>query len=191
MAEIETKVEQTETEVKEPETKEGKLYNDQEVNAISLKNSNKAIKKALEELGIDPTDEGRAAAKDIIAKAKAEAAKKAEAAQDGSKEKLSAAIDKAVQAHGMLALVARGVPADKAGRFAKLLDLSGVADDGGEIDEDKLKTAVEDLLKEWPEALPKAEEKIGFKVGSNGKETKESDSDSEMDSWRKKAGLKK
>jgi len=190
MAEIETKVEQTETEGKEPDGKEEKRYSDSEVNAISLKNSNKAIKKALEELGIDPTDEGRAAAKDIIAKAKAEAAKRAETVQDGSKEKLSAAIDKAVQAHGMLALVARGVPADKAGRFAKLLDLKGVADENGEIDEGKLSAAVEDLLEEWPEALPKAEEKIGFKVGSNGKETKESDDD-EMDKWRKKAGLKK
>lgn len=190
MAELETKVEQTESEVKETEVKEEKKYSDTELNAISLKNSNKAIKKMLGDLGIEDTDEGRASAKEILAKAKAEAAKKAEAAADGSKEKLSAAINKAVQAHGMLALVARGVPADKAGRFAKLLDLSGVADEGGEIDEDKLKTAVEDLLKEWPEALPKAEEKIGFKVGSNGKETKESDDD-EMDKWRKKAGLKK
>ena len=191
MAEIETKVEQTEPEVKEPEGKEEKRYSDSEVNAISLKNSNKAVKKMLGDLGIEDTDEARAAAKDILAKAKAEKEKQAAAVEDGSKEKLSAAINKAVQAHGMLALVARGVPGDKAGRFAKLLDLKGVANEDGEIDEGKLSAAVENLLKEWPEALPKAEEKIGFKVGSNGKETKESEEDSEMDKWRKKAGLKK
>ena len=173
-------------------TEPEKKYSDDEVNAISKKNSDKAVAKLLKELGIDATDEGRAKAKQILsdAKAQAEAAKgeKTKAAEtDG---KLSAAIARANLADATLALIGKGVPADKAARFAKLLDLSEAVTENGDIDPDKMGEAVDVLLKEWPEALPKADSGAGFKIGSNGKETKSDNADEEMEKWRKAAGLK-
>lgn len=172
----------------EPEKK----YTDEEVNAISLKNSDKAVKKLLKELGIDATDEGKATAKQILADAKA-AAEKAKPAEDKAAEdngKYEAAVQKIAMAQGTIALIGKGVPAEKAARFAKLLDLSGVTDESGEIDEEKMGAAVDALLKDWPEALPKAGEKVGFKIGSDGKETKDNAEDAEMEKWRKEARLK-
>ena len=73
----ETKVteqqEQKQTEQQQAELE--KKYTDDDVNAVSLKNSDKAVKKLLKELGIDATDEGKASAKQILADAKAKAAK--------------------------------------------------------------------------------------------------------------------
>lgn len=178
---------QTEQQQTEPEKK----YTDDDVNAISLKNSDKAVKKLLKELGIDATDEGKASAKQILAEAKAKAAKEQpeKAAEDSGK--YEAAIQKVAMAQGTIALIGKGVPAEKASRFAKLLDLTGVMDDSGEIDNDKMGAAVDALLKDWPEALGKAGDKIGFKIGSDGKENKENAEEAEMDKWRKEAGLKK
>lgn len=196
MAEVETKVTNEQQEGQQTEQQQAeaeKKYTDADVNNISKKNSDKAIAKLLKDLGIDATDEGKAAAKKAIADAKAAAEKEKpaenKAAEDGSK--LAAAVQRAVTAQGTIALIGKGVPADRAGRFAKLLDLSDVADENGDIDTDKMAAAVDSLLAEWPEALPKAEERVGFKVGSNGKETKDTDTDTEMDKWRKDAGLKK
>ena len=194
MADNETNVtneQQTEQQTEQQQAAAEKKYTDEEVNNISKKNSDKAIAKLLKDLGIDATDEGKAAAKQLIAehKAKQKASETEKAAEDGSK--LAAAVQRAVTAQGTIALIGKGVPADRAGRFAKLLDLSDVADENGDIDTDKMAAAVDSLLAEWPEALPKAEDRVGFKVGSNGKETKDTDTDNEMDKWRKDAGLKK
>lgn len=195
MAEVETKATEQQTEQNEQqqtEQQEEKRYSDSEVNAISLKNSDKAVKKLLKELGIEATDEGKATAKQILADAKAAAEKEKPAdkpAQDNSK--YEAAMQKIAMAQGTIALIGRGVPAEKAARFAKLLDLSGAVDEAGEIDEEGMGAAVDALLKDWPEALGKAGDKVGFKIGSDGKETKENAEDTEMEKWRKEARLKK
>ena len=192
MAELETNVtnEQQTEETKTAETTEEKLYSNSEVNAISLKNSDKAVKKLLKELGIEATDEGKATAKQILADAKAAKEKPADKpAEDNGK--YEAAMQKIAMAQGTIALIGRGVPAEKAARFAKLLDLSGAVDEAGEIDEEGMGAAVDALLKDWPEALGKAGDKIGFKIGSDGKETKENAEDTEMEKWRKEARLKK
>lgn len=188
----ETKVtEQQNEQGEQKQTEPEKKYTDDDVNAISLKNSDKAVKKLLKELGIDATDEGKANAKQILADAKAKAAKEQpeKAAEDNGK--YAAAIQKVAMAQGTIALIGKGVPAEKASRFAKLLDLTGVMDDSGEIDEDKMGAAVDGLLKDWPEALGKAGDKVGFKIGSDGKESKENAEEAELDKWRKEAGLKK
>lgn len=195
MAETETKVteQQTEQQQDNQQPEPEKKYTDMDVNNISKKNSEKAVAKLLKELGIDATDEGKAAAKDILAKAKAEAAKDKPAdkpAEDNGKL-FEAAMQKVAMAQGALALIARGVPAEKAARFAKLLDLSGAIDEAGEVDEDNMGAAVDALLKDWPEALGKAGDKVGFKIGSDGKETKDNAEDTEMEKWRKEARLKK
>ena len=182
-------IEQPEQNTEQPAAPE-KKYTDDEVNAISKKNSDKAVAKMPKELGIDSTDEARAAAKEILAKAKAEKAPE-KAAEKDNNEKFAAAIARANTAQATLALVGKGVPADKAARFARLLDLSDAVDANGEIDPDKMAEAVDALLAEWPEALPKADNAAGFKIGSDGKETKDNGEDAEMDKWRKAAGLKK
>ena len=196
MAEVETKATEQQTEQNEQQPAQQaepeKKYTDDDVNAISLKNSDKAVKKLLKELGIDATDEGKAAAKQIIADAKAAAAKDKPAdkpAEDNGK--YEAAMQKIAMAQGTIALISRGVPAEKAARFAKLLDLSGAIDEAGEIDEEGMGAAVDALLKDWPEALGKAGDKVGFKIGSDGKETKENSEDAEMEKWRKEARLKR
>lgn len=195
MAETETKATEQQTEQQQDNQQQPepeKKYTDAEVNNISKKNSDKAVAKLLKELGIDATDEGKAAAKDIIAKAKAEAAKDKPAdkpAEDNGK--FEAAMQKIAMAQGTIALIGRGVPAEKAARFAKLLDLSGAVDEAGEIDEEGMGAAVDALLKDWPEALGKAGDKVGFKIGSDGKETKDNAEDTEMEKWRKEARLKK
>ena len=171
-----------------PAPAEEKKYTDTDVNNISKKNSDKAIAKLLADLGIDATDEGRAAAKKILADHKAKNTPPEPPKEDNAK--YTAAVQKATLAQGTIALIGKGVPADKAGRFAKLLDLSGVADENGDIDAGKMTAAVDSLLKEWPEALPKAEGNVGFVVGSNGKETKTNNEDEELTKWRKAAGLK-
>jgi len=171
-----------------PAPAEEKKYTDTDVNNISKKNSDKAIAKLLADLGIDATDEGRAVAKKILAEHKAKNTPPEPPKEDNAK--YTAAVQKATLAQGTIALIGKGVPADKAGRFAKLLDLSGVADENGDIDAGKMTAAVDSLLKEWPEALPKAEGNVGFVVGSNGKETKTNNEDEEITKWRKAAGLK-
>lgn len=183
---------QDENKQEQPEQAAEKKYTDADVNTISKKNSDKAVAKLLKELGIDATDEGRAAAKQILAdaKAKTEAAKTEQQKTEESNGKVQAAIARATLAEGTVALIGKGVPAERAARFAKLLDLSSVADENGDIDADKMAAAVDSLLKTFPEALPKAEEKVGFKVGSNGKETKDNSVDAEMEEWRKAARLK-
>lgn len=185
MAETETKI----TEQEEQQTEPEKKYTDDDVNAISLKNSDKAVKKLLKELGIDATDEGKASAKQILADAKAKAAQPEKPAEDDGK--YAAALQRIAVTQGTIALIGRGVPAEKASRFSKLLDLNGVIDDAGDVDEDKMGEAVNALLKDWPEALGKASDKIGFKIGSDGKENKENAEEAELEKWRKEAGLKK
>lgn len=186
----ETKVIEQE-EKPEQQNEPEKKYTDDDVNAISLKNSDKAVKKLLKELGIDATDEGKATAKQILADAKAKTAQEQPGKANEDNGKYAAAMQKVAMAQGTIALIGRGVPAEKAARFAKLLDLDGVTNDAGEIDDDKMNTAVDGLLKDWPEALGKAEDKIGFKIGSDGKENKDNAEEAEMEKWRKEAGLKK
>ena len=195
MAETETKATETQQEeTKQEQTEQAaeKKYTDADVNTISKKNSDKAVAKILKELGIDATDEGRAAAKKILADAKAtaDAQKTEQQKTEESNGKVNAAIARAALAEATLALVGKGVPAERAARFAKLMDLSRVADENGDTDADKMAAEVDALLKTFPEALPKDEGKVGFKVGSNGKETKDNSVDAEMEEWRKAARLK-
>ena len=60
-----------------------------------------------------------------------------------------------------------GVSATKMPYLLKMADLSQV-DAEGKVDEDKLKEALSDVLKDLPELKATAEQAHGFKVGSDG-----------------------
>lgn len=170
--------------VKEPE-KEEKKYSDKELNDISLKNERKALEKQLKDLGIDDIEKAKA----ILAKAREdeEASKSVdEKTQEAIKRAEKATID-AINAKIENALLRKNVKDEKIARAVRLVDKKNVLDKDGSLDESKLNTEIEELLKDFPELIAKKEEdKKGFKIGDDGKE----ESKDELDEMRKIMGLK-
>ena len=183
-AKAETKETKAETKVEKPV--EEKKYTDTEMNAISLKNSEKATKQLLKELGIDDVEK----AKTILAKAREEeeAAKSVdEKTQETIKRAEKAELD-AINSRIENAMLRKGIEDGKVERAVRLVDKKNILDDKGQLDQGKLNTEIEELLKEFPELIKKTEaEKVGFKIGSDGKQDKPED---EMEKMRKIMGLK-
>lgn len=181
----EAKVEAKETKA-ETKVEEEKKYTDTEVNAISLKNSEKATKQLLKDLGIDDVEK----AKSILAKAREEeeAAKSVdEKTQEQIKRAEKAELD-AINSRIENAMLRKGIKDEKVERAVRLVDKKNVLDEKGQLDQGKLNTEIEELLKVFPELIEKAQdEKVGFKIGSDGKQDKPED---EMEKMRKIMGLK-
>ncbi len=169
---------------KEPK-KEEKKYSDKELNDISLKNEQKALAKQLKDLGIDDVEKAKA----ILAKAREEeeASKSVdEKTQEAIKRAEKATID-AINAKIENALLRKNVKDEKITRAIRLVDKKNILDKDGSLDESKLNTEIEELLKDFPELITKKEEKQkGFKIGDDGKE----ESKDELDEMRKIMGLK-
>ena len=90
--------------------------------------------------------------------------------------------DKYLSAAVQLAMTSSGIDPKKVGRAVKLIDAEDLLDEEGEISEESLTQAIEDLLKEWPElkvTTTDDEDKgkqVKFKIGSDkekGKGTSE------------------
>ena len=149
-----------------------KKYTDADVNNISKKNSEKAVAKALKDLGITDPEKAKA----ILAKAAAdeEAAAKASAAAGDNQiqelnEKLSQATESANNAVLENLLLMANVKSDKIARAARLIDKSEGLDEDGKFSRDKASEAVKKLIEEWPELAPKEEGGgVGFRIGSDG-----------------------
>lgn len=149
-----------------------KKYTDADVNNISKKNSEKAVAKALKDLGITDPEKAKA----ILAKAAAEeeaAAKASAAAGDNQiqelNEKLSQATESANNAVLENLLLMANVKSDKIARAARLIDKSECLDEDGKFSRDKASEAVKKLIEEWPELAPKEEGGgVGFRIGSDG-----------------------
>lgn len=180
-----TKEDETKTNIKESEKGEEKKYSDKELNDISLKNTSKALAKQLKDLGIDDVEKAKA----ILAKAKEdeEASKSVdEKTQEAIKKAEKATID-AINAKIENALLRKNIKDEKITRAARLVDKKNILDKDGSLDESKLNTEIEELLKDFPELITKQEEKQkGFKIGDDGKE----ESKDELDEMRKIMGLK-
>lgn len=162
-----------------------KKYSDEELNAISLKNEQKALANQLKDLGIDDVEK----AKSILAKAR-EDEEKAKSVDEKTQEALKRAEKatlEAINAKIENALLRKGINDKKVTRAVRLVDKKNVLDKDGELDQSKLETEIEDLLKDFPELINKPEEdKKGFKIGDDGKE----DQKDELSEMKKIMGLK-
>ena len=167
------------------ETKSEKKYSDEELNAISFKNEQKALEKQLKDLGIDDVEK----AKSILAKAREEE-EKAKSVDEKTQEaikKAEKATLEAINAKIENALLRKGIDEKKVARAVRLVEKKNVLDKDGELDQSKLETEIEDLLKDFPELITKTEEeKKGFKIGDDGKEEQKD----ELSEMRKIMGLK-
>ena len=162
-----------------------KKYSDEELNAISLKNEQKALANQLKDLGIDDVEK----AKSILAKAK-EDEEKAKSVDEKTQEALKKAEKATLEAINTKienALLRKGINDKKVTRAVRLVDKKNILDKDGEIDQSKLETEIEDLLKDFPELINKNDEdKKGFKIGDDGKEEQKD----ELSEMRKIMGLK-
>ena len=183
---VEAKAEATKTNVENVENNvEEKKYTDKQLNDISLKNEQKAINKLLKELGIDDKEK----AKSILAKAREEEAAKSvdEKSLELQKEKEKAQLE-AINSRIENAMLRKGIKDEKVERAVRIVDKKNILDEKGQLDQGKLNAELEELLKVFPELIEKAQdEKIGFKIGADGKQDKPED---EMQKMRKIMGLK-
>ena len=182
--EVENASKDTKAEEKK-ETKSEKKYSDEELNAISFKNEQKALEKQLKDLGIDDVEK----AKSILAKAREEE-EKAKSVDEKTQEaikKAEKATLEAINAKIENALLRKGIDEKKVARAVRLVEKKNVLDKDEELDQSKLETEIEDLLKDFPELITKTEEeKKGFKIGDDGKEEQKD----ELSEMRKIMGLK-
>ena len=149
-----------------------KKYTDEDVNAISLKNTNKAVEKLKKELGIDDVEE----AKKILNVLKS-------TKQDTKTDELS--ILKQQAEKSMLEAVNLRI---ENALLVKGVDKKAILDESGNIDNSKLNTEIEEILKDFPELRKKSEEK-GFTIGGDGKETEKEKVDP-LDKLKKAMKLK-
>lgn len=164
---------------------EEKKYSDKELNDISLKNEQKALAKQLKDLGIDDVEK----AKSILAKAR-EDEEKAKSVDEKTQEAIKRAEKatlEAINAKIENALLRKGINDKKVTRAVRLVDKKNILDKDGELDQSKLETEIDELLKDFPELINKtAEDKKGFKIGDDGKEEQKD----ELSEMRKIMGLK-
>ena len=162
-----------------------KKYTDKELNDISLKNEQKALAKQLKDLGIDDIEK----AKSILAKAR-EDEEKSKSVDEKTQEAIKRAEKATLEAINTKienALLRKNVKDNKIARTVRLVDKKNILDKDGSLDESKLTTEIEELLKDFPELIQKTEEsKKGFKFGDDGKE----ETKDELSEMRKIMGLK-
>ena len=183
--EVENASKDTKADEKKETKSEEKKYTDKELNDISLKNEQKALAKQLKDLGIDDVEKAKA----ILAKAK-EDEEKAKSVDEKTQEaikKAEKATLEAINAKIENALLRKGINEKKVTRAVRLVEKKNVLDKDGELDQSRLETEIEDLLKDFPELIAKVEEeKKGFKIGDDGKEEQKD----ELSEMRKIMGLK-
>ena len=139
----------------------------------------------MKDLGIDDVEK----AKSILAKAK-EDEEKAKSVDEKTQEAIKRAEKatlEAINAKIENALLRKGINDKKVTRAVRLVDKKNILDKDGELDQSKLETEIDELLKDFPELINKAEEdKKGFKIGDDGKEEQKD----ELSEMRKIMGLK-
>lgn len=181
-----TEVKDTKTNTNTDTKLDEKKYSDKEVNDISTKNVSKALAKQLKDLGIEDVEK----AKSILAKAREEEEKNKsvdEKTQEYIKKAEKATLA-AMNSKIENALLRKKVDDGKVARATRLVNKESIIDEHGEIDENKLNSEIEAIIKEFPELVPTTDAaKVGFKVGGDGKQDKPEDEVSKM---RKIMGLK-
>lgn len=185
----EAKAEAKETKVEKVEkVEEEKKYTDKQLNDISLKNEQKAVNKLLKDLGISIDEVEKA--NGILAKAREEeeAAKSVDEKTQETIKRAERAELEAVNSKIENAMLRKGIKDEKVERAVRLVDKKNILDEKGQLDQGKLNTEIEELLKVFPELIEKAQdEKVGFKIGGDGKQDKPED---EMDKMKRIMGIK-
>lgn len=161
-----------------------KKYTDEDVNAISLKNTNKAVEKLKKELGIDDVEE----AKKILNAFKSTKQDTKTDELNILKQQAEKSMLESVNLRIENALLVKGVDSSKSSRMMRLVDKKAILDESGNIDNSKLNTEIEEILKDFPELSKKSEEK-GFAIGGDGKETEKEKVDP-LDKLKKAMKLK-
>lgn len=94
------------------------------------------------------------------------------AADDGTAAKIAAANQKLVQAEAKAVALTLGVKSDRVAYAVRMADLSKIdVDDELGVDNDAVKKAIEQVLKDIPELKPTTEDQkkgSGFRVGADG-----------------------
>nr|DAU06890.1 MAG TPA: hypothetical protein [Caudoviricetes sp.] len=107
---------------------------------------------------------------------------------DELSKKAEASMLEAVNLRIENALLVKGVDSSKSSRMMRLVDKKAILDESGNIDNSKLNTEIEEILKDFPELSKKSEEK-GFTIGGDGKETEKEKVDP-LDKLKKAMKLK-
>lgn len=77
---------------------------------------------------------------------------------------------------------ANGVSADKIPFLAKLIDRNGLADDKGNVLEDKIKEAMNNVIKAFPDFKGSSSQQGGFQqIGGDGNQQQQSSTDDQLD----------
>ncbi len=144
-----------------------KKYSDSQVNDIVKSKSEKAVSKALKELGFTDMQQ----AKDALAGA--QQSKKPET-KDNSPD-VSAQLQEAIADKNRAIIenifLTRQADPKKLEKAVKLIDLKACQDEKGNLDRQKAETAVDELLKEWPEIKSgDVSNAQGFIIGSDGEQ---------------------
>ena len=165
---------------------EEKKYTDKDMNRISMQNEKAAVKKFMKDLGIDDVEKAKA----ILTKAREEEERN-KSVDEKTQEAILKAEKQTLKAMNMTienALLRKKVDDGKVARASRLVNKENIIDEHGEIDENKLNSEIEAIIKEFPELIPTTDAtKVGFKVGGDGKQDKPEDEISKM---RKVMGLK-
>ena len=163
-----------------------KKYSDEEVNAISKKNEEKALKRQLAELGIDDIEDAKATLAE--AKRQREASKSDEEKNNEIKQERDKYLLESFNSKIENALLRKGVSDEKVERAIRLIDKTNIVDEKGYIDPNKLATEVEEVLKVFPELInKKVNENIGFTIGGDGRDDKDANS---LEDFEKVMGIK-
>lgn len=153
-----------------------KKYSDKEMNDISKKNSDKAVSKFMKELGITDVEKAKA-----ILKTAAEEEEKNKSVDEKTQEALKKAEKATLAAMNTKienALLRKKVDDGKVTRASRLVNKENIIDENGEIDENKLNSEIEAIIKDFPELIPATDDNsnVGFKVGGDGKQDKKDQS---------------
>ena len=125
-----------------------KTFTQEEVNALIGKEKAKFQKKLKDLSGSDDGDKSK------------------EAEGKTGTQEANPYLDKYAQAEIKVAMTMNGIDPQKVARAVRLIDTSEVMSESGDVDTNKLNTAIANLLKDWPELKSAATGKVG-KIGAD------------------------
>ena len=169
----ETKVIESAEKAENAEKSAEKKYSEEEMNGIVTRKSEKAVQKALKELGI--TD--REKAKEVLKNAEKSGGQSTVQKNEGTTDELQKKLEErcrvlkneAVDARIENAVLSAGVNSEKVKYAVRCIDRKACLDEDGEFSFEKANAAVAELIKAMPEFAGKKDDKaaVGFSIGAD------------------------